>query len=165
MIPPPTRGTLAPVSPISAPGLAGEPNAVPERVVRACGRIAEALFHDGDAPPPAERIAWLEGDVRDFLGRATGRARLMFRLCVFVIVWLGPLWALSLPPLTRRSIASRIAVLERLERSPLGFAFFGAKALLCLMYYEHPDAARELGFDGHASGVARPASSLVRGKR
>ncbi len=159
------RGILAAVSPTPAPGLAGEPNPVPDRVVRACGRIAEALFHDGDAPPPAERVVWLEGDVRDFLGRATGRARVMFRLCVFVIVWLGPLWALSLPPLTRLSVAARIAVLERLERSPLGFAFFGAKALLCLMYYEHPDAARELGFDGHASGVARPASSLVRGKR
>ncbi len=159
------HGTLAPVSPSSAPGLAGEPNAVPDRVVRACGRIAEALFHDGEDSPPAERIAWLESDVRDFLGRATGRARVMFRLCVFVIVWFGPLWALSLPPLTRLSVAARIAVLERLERSPLGFAFFGAKALLCLMYYEHPDAARELGFDGHASGVARPASSLVRGKR
>ncbi len=165
MIGGPARDNLAPVSPSTAPGLAGEPSRVPEGVVRACGRIAEALFHDGIAPPPAERVAWLEGDVRDFLGRATGRARAMFRLCVFVVVWVGPLWALSLPPLTRLSVAGRIAVLERLERSPLGFAFFGAKALLCLMYYEHPDAARELGFDGHPAGVARPASSLVRGRR
>ena len=149
----------------AAPGLAGTPNAVPERVVRACARIAEALFHDGAAPPPAERIAWLEDDVRDFFGRATGRARFMFRLCVFVIVWVGPLWSLSLPPFTWLRVETRVEVLERMERSLLAFAFLGAKALLSLMYYEHPDAAREIGFDGHSSNVAVTPESLLRGKR
>ena len=149
----------------AAPGLVGTPSPVPERVVRASGRIAEALFHDGTSGPPAERIAWLEADVRDFLGRATGRARLMFRLCVFVIVWIGPLWALALPPFTWMSAERRVEVLERLERSALAFAFLGAKALLCLMYYEHPDAAREVGFDGHAASVAVTPASLLRGKR
>ena len=148
-----------------APGLVGPPSAVPERVIRASGRIAEALFHDGSSAPPADRIAWLESEVRDFLARSTGRARFMFRLCVFVIVWVGPVWALSLPPLTWMSPEARIAVLERMERSVLAFAFFGAKALLCLMYYEHPDAAREVGFDGHRASVAVTPLSAIRAKR
>lgn len=149
----------------AAPGLAGTPSEVPDRVIHASGRIAEALFHDGTSVPPADRIAWLEGEVRDFLGRATGRARFMFRLCVFVVVWLGPLWALSLPPLTWMKPARRVEVLEHMETGLLAFAFLACKALLCMMYYEHPDAAREVGFDGHPASVAVTPASLLRSKR
>jgi hypothetical protein len=34
-----------------------------------------------------------------------------------------------------------------MERSALGLAVFGAKAILCIVYYEHPDAAGAVGFD------------------
>jgi hypothetical protein len=159
------RASIAAVTNPAAPGLAGTPSEVPERVVRAVGRIAEALFHDGASSPSADRIAWLEDDVRDFLGRATGRARLMFRLCVFVVVWVGPVWALSLPPLTWMKPERRVAVLERMESSLLAFAFLAVKALLCMMFYEHPDSAREVGFDGHAASIAVTPASLVRSKR
>lgn len=152
------------VNPV-APGLAGTPSEVSDRVVRASGRIAEALFHDGVSAPPADRIAWLEDDVRDFLGRATGRARFLFRLCVFLVVWVGPLWAWSLPPLTWMNVERRIRVLERLEQSLLAFAFLATKALLCMMYYEHPDAAREVGFDGHPASIAKTPAALVRARR
>ena len=30
----------------------------------------------------------------------------------------------------------------------LGIALFAVKAILSMLYYEHPDAAREMGFDG-----------------
>ena len=159
------RANIVAVSQPIAPGLAGTPSPVPERVVRAVGRIAEALFHDGTSAPPADRIAWLCGDVRDFLGRATGRARFMFRLCIFVIVWVGPLWSFSLVPLTAMAIERRVEVLERMERGLLAFAFLGAKALLSMMYYEHPDAAREIGFNGHPSSIAVTPASLMRAKR
>ena len=57
---------------------------------------------------------------------------------------LGPLRALSAEDRTR--------ALETMERGPLGLAVFGAKAPLCFIYYEHPGAARAIGFDGACLG-------------
>lgn len=128
---------------------------VPRRVVESAAAVAEALFHDGKAPPPAARMAWLADELGDFLGRSGGRARLLFRLCLFVVSWIAPLLGGRCPPLRRLDVDRRLAILTRLEEGPLSAAFLGVKAILCILYYEHPDAAREAGFDGHQSGVAR----------
>jgi hypothetical protein len=39
-------------------------------------------------------------------------------------------------------------VLERLERGPLSMTVLGVKAMLSLVWYEHPRSARDIGFDG-----------------
>ena len=39
-------------------------------------------------------------------------------------------------------------MLERFEKSGFAPALLAVKALLSVHYYEHPDAAREVGFDG-----------------
>jgi hypothetical protein len=127
---------------------------LPARTARAASRIAEALFHDGERPPPAERLAWMEADLADHVGRAGPRAVLVFRLLVFVTSWVAPLFTGALPPLARLPVERRVEVLARVERSPFSLAFLAVKALLCIVYYEHPDAAREMGFDGHPSFVA-----------
>ena len=42
----------------------------------------------------------------------------------------------------------RIRVLDRMERSFAGALIVALKAALCIVYYEHPGAAAEIGFDG-----------------
>ena len=37
--------------------------------------------------------------------------------------------------------------LQTIEETPLSLALLGAKAILCIVYFEHPDAAREIGWD------------------
>lgn len=124
-------------------------------VTRAAMRVAEALFHDGERPPPADRLAWLEVELADFTQRAGPRARLLFRAALFALWWIAPLFAWTMPTFGRLPVARRIRVLERADRSALLSApFLAVKAILCILYYEHPDVAREIHFDGHASFVA-----------
>jgi hypothetical protein len=133
--------------------------------------LAEALFTTEDGPPPEARLAWLVDDLDDFLGRAGSRARLVYRLCLLAIAIVAPLMIGRFPPYRALSREQRTRALERMEKSTLGLAVFGAKAMLCILYYEHPDAARAIGHDGHCRrpsearsiGEARvPQASLAK---
>jgi len=110
--------------------------------------IAEALFTTDEGPPPEARLRWLCHEMGDFLSRAGGRARLVFAVALFLGTWMAPLWVMRLPPLSLLSRERRIEALDRLEASAIGTPLFALKAITSLIYYEHPDAAAELGFDG-----------------
>ncbi len=125
---------------------------LPGRSIRAARCVAETLFAREDGPPPAARLDWMTRDLADFFGHVTLRARLLFRACVATVYWLAPLLIAKLPPLSRLSIDDRVEALERLERTPLSMALLGAKAILCIVYYEHPDAADEIGWDQRCMG-------------
>jgi hypothetical protein len=125
----------------------GRPGLTP-RMRRATRALAEALFSTETGCPPADRLDWLEDEVDDFLAHAGPQARLVYRACLLGISSVAPVLVWRPPPLRRLPVKRRVRALERMERSPLGIAVFGAKALLCINYYEHPDAAREIGFDG-----------------
>jgi hypothetical protein len=126
----------------SDPALAVRPNTI--RAIRA---IAEATFATRTGPPPAARLEWLDGEVADFLARSGSRSRFLFAFMVFVVSAIAPLLIARLPPLRRLPLAERIVALSRLERR-FAEPLLAVKAILCLIYYEHPEAAREVGFDG-----------------
>lgn len=129
----------------SRPGL-------PPRTLRAARVVAEALFSTSDGPPPPERLDYLERDLADFFGHVTLRARLLFRACLATVFWLAPLVLGRLPTMSRLSLADRVRALETMEATPLSLALLGAKAILCIVYYEHPDAARAIGWDQQCKG-------------
>jgi hypothetical protein len=120
----------------------------PSRTASAASSLAEALFATDAGPPPAERMAWLARDLDDFLSHAGTRAGVVFRLALFAVSIMAPWFAGKLGPLGRLAVPDRILALSRLEQSPLGLSLFAVKAILCILYYEHPDAATEIGFDG-----------------
>lgn len=135
---------------------------VPDRVTGRAGlsprqlatarAVAEALFTtDAGAPEPA-RLDWLCEDLNDFVAQAGDRARLAFALCLLGIAILAPLLILRLPPFRALSRERRAEALERLERSPFALAVFGAKAMLCIVWYEHPASRAEIGHDGLCMG-------------
>ena len=91
------------------------------------------------------------------------RARVAYRLCLLAISIVAPLLILRLPPFRSLPPALRVRALERMERSALSLAVFGAKTTLCILYYEHPDGARHVGFDaGCAEPAMLPQQALVR---
>ena len=118
------------------------------RMLRAARALAEAIFSTEAGAPPADRLDWLVRELDDFLGHAGSRARLLVRLSIFAVSWLAPLLAFRLRPLRALPLPARIAALERLERSRAAMPLLATKAILSILYYEHPDAAREVGFDG-----------------
>ena len=117
--------------------------------------FAEAVFARHDGPPPQERLRWLVEDVDDFVAHLNTRSYLLFRLCLFVVTWVAPLLLLRFTRLASLPQDRRLQALEALERSPAALALFGARAIVSLVYYEHPDAAREIGWDQKCLTVVR----------
>ena len=72
----------------------------------------------------------------------------MFRLCVTAVALAAPWHIGRLSALHRLADDDRTRALERMERGPFGLAVFGAKAVLCILWYEHPEVARAVGYDG-----------------
>jgi hypothetical protein len=105
--------------------------------------IAEALFADASGPPPEDRLEWVTADFVDFVGRSPARARLILVSCVLALTWLAPLFVWRLGPLAWLDVERRAEALDRLERTPLGFAALGAKAILCMIWFEHPGVRRD----------------------
>ena len=114
--------------------------------------IIEAFFAGPEGPPPADRVAWVDADLADFMRHAGPRARLLLRVCIFILRWLAPLFAGRLPPIDRQPLQARIGILAHTEKGVLSLALLGLKALVCLIYYEHPESARAIGFDGGCLG-------------
>jgi len=110
--------------------------------------LAEAIFSTESGPPPAARLDWLMDELDDFLGRVGARGRVLLLLSFFDVSWLAPLVAFRFRPLRSLPLAARVDALERLERSRIAMPLLATKAILSVLYYEHPDAAREIGFDG-----------------
>jgi hypothetical protein len=105
--------------------------------------IAEALFAtDAGAPDPA-RVAWVCADFADFASRAAGRGRFVLLASVWFLTWLAPLVVWRFGPLSSLPLALRAEALERVESSAIGFIALAPKAMLCLMWFEHPDTQRE----------------------
>jgi hypothetical protein len=110
--------------------------------------IAEAMFQRTTGSAPAARLTLLATDIADLLRYTGTRARLLFQLCLWTVMWCAPLFIRRLPPLRKLPVNARIAALTQMEKSPLGAApLLAIKALLCTLYYEQPDAAREIGAD------------------
>lgn len=121
-----------------------------ERAMRAVVETVFARSGEGSelVPPPAERITWVCGEVDDFLARVTARSHALVLLSLFAVSVVAPLFVRRVGSLASLAPADRVHALERFERSMFAPALLAVKALVSVHYYEHPDAAREVGFDG-----------------
>ena len=126
------------------------------RIVRA---TAQALFFDGERDVPRARLDWLETELADYFEAISETARLAMRLGINTVE-LSPWLALRRPQrLSDLSVEARIRCLTYLEHSPvtpLAVVFFAVKIFLSSVYFEHPEAMVETGFDGLALQGERP---------
>jgi hypothetical protein len=129
------------------------PAPVPTGWKRALAAVAEAVFADEDGAPDRQRIYWVVDQTRQYAEDVGGKATLVFRLGLFATNWVAPLFAGKLPPMRRLSVADRVRALESYEASPLGLSLFAVKVFLSIPWFEHPDVAREVGFDGARKGT------------
>lgn len=117
----------------------------PPRSLETMLAMAEAIFSTSERPLPPDRLEYLRRELPDLLNRAAPRGRLMFRLGTFAISTIAPLLIGRLPPLRRLPLDVRIRALRKMEASAFVAALIAVRAVLCLVYYEHPDAAAEIG--------------------
>ncbi|MFK7989398.1 MAG: hypothetical protein AB8I08_25505 [Sandaracinaceae bacterium] len=128
-----------------APGLS-------KGALRSARVLAEGLFSTDEGPPPLARLDWMEQDLADFFGHTSRRAGWLFRACLVAVTVFAPLLIGRMPGLSRLSVEERVEALERMEQTPLSLALLAAKAILSLVYYEHPDASRAIGWDASCLG-------------
>jgi hypothetical protein len=121
---------------------------------RALWSVAEALFTTRSGAPPPARLAWLCDDLRDFLSHAGRRARMLFLFALWVCTWVAPFVVGLLPPFHARTLEQRTRILAHLEHGPMWQTpiILALKSILSILYFEHPDAAHEIGFDGACKG-------------
>lgn len=131
---------------------------VPPGMMTSLRAVAETIFAGHDAPPPKARIDWLLAEFEDYLDRAGSRPILIMRLALFAVTWLAPLFIGALPTLGRLPHARRVMALTRMEESFASAPVLAVKAFLCVLYYEHPDVQREVGYVGFG-GAEPPAGA------
>ena len=109
--------------------------------------VAEALFSD-DGPPPPDRIAWMCDELDEHLSCSGRRAGLVVGASLHAVSTLAPALVGCRPPFRRLDVRRRVKALQRMERLPgAALAILALKSLMCIVYYEHPDAAKVLGAD------------------
>ncbi|MHB8873150.1 MAG: hypothetical protein ACYC8T_05630 [Myxococcaceae bacterium] len=123
------------------------------RTIKTMQAIAEAIFASEAGPPPEDRIRWVCSEMDDVLAHAGTSARTLMRAATFAVAAAVPIFARRPIALEQLSLPARIEALEKMERSFAAAPLLAVKALLCILYYEHPDAAREIGYDGGCGEV------------
>ena len=107
--------------------------------------FAEALFSGPSGPPPSDRLDWLMDDLADFFEQSGPRVLAIFVGGVTAASIVAPALIGKLPPLRRLSIEDRWRALDRMEETPFGLPLLAVKAILCILYYEHPGSLRDIG--------------------
>lgn len=121
---------------------------VPRPLRPATRAFAEALFFTDAGAPDPKRIDWLLDELDDYLARSGTRAQLVFQGAITALQTLAPLSDGKPVPLTMLSPEARAKAIEKFEETALGLAVLGAKAMLCLIWYEHPEVRADIGIDG-----------------
>jgi hypothetical protein len=128
----------------SAVGAARPTGAPTARSVQTMMAIAEAAFSTEAGAPPADRIEWLRREYVDLMSRASGRGRFLFWAGAVVVSIAAPAMIGKLTAFRRLSLPERVAALRRFEAHPLGSILIALRAILCLLWYEHPGVARDV---------------------
>jgi hypothetical protein len=109
--------------------------------------LARGLYDRGQGVPE-ERAAWAVNDLGSFLEHAGRRTSLLLAVATLVLEWCPLFFIGAFSRMSRLSNERLSRYLERFDRSRLALVLMLPKALLSLVYYEHPDAIRETGYDG-----------------
>jgi hypothetical protein len=141
-------------------GADGSPGAAASRSgrhrisLRAARAFCEALFSADDrTAPPADRMDWLQGELDQLLCKTSWRPGGVYKLLLMLVCFVAPLYVRRLRPLWGLTIEDRVRALRRMERGSLAAVVLAAKAIMCLIYYEHPEVAREAGYTGGCAGA------------
>jgi uncharacterized protein (DUF2236 family) len=119
--------------------------------------LAEALWsRDGASGPPADRLAYFESDLSDFAFHLNTRARLLLLAGLATVTRVAPLLIGRFSRLGALPIDERIRAIHALERTPASLALFAVKAVLSIVWFEHPDNAREMGWDQRCLRAGAP---------
>jgi hypothetical protein len=74
------------------------------------------------------------------------------RVVAFFLALLAPLFVRRVGHVASLSLPARTVALQRMEAGPAAPLVLALKAVLCTVWYEHPEVAAEVGWTGHSTG-------------
>lgn len=125
--------------------------------------LIETLFATDEGSPPNGRVEWVLAEAEDLIRHSGPKLRLIFGLLLFFLNRIGPLLSLRFPSLGRLPLGERIELLTKMEHGIAAGPLLAVRALLAIVYYEHPDAANLIGFTGECL-VPREAETAVEAR-
>lgn len=124
------------------------------RQITVARAVAGAFFDDGSGSLPQERLDFAMRELRRVVSRAGYQTRLAFRFACLAIQF-APFLLGRLRRFSRLELPARQTLLRKLEPGLLGLVVVLFKNTLSIVYFEHPDALAETGYDGR--GMDGPA--------
>ena len=112
--------------------------------LRSIRAISEAIFSEDSEAMDQARLDWLVYQYDDFMSRAPAKQRLLFSLATTILSILSPLFILRPVGFSSLTHQDKIRALRKFESRPVGKLLIPVRAILCLIYYEHPHAAEQL---------------------
>ena len=125
--------------------------------------VAEAMFSE-DGEVEASRLDAHLDEVDAFVSSASKPLRAGLRFALFVVRIAPVLLFMHARRIESLSVEERVRVLSRLERSPfahLSLAFVGWRAVMTLVFYEHPVELATLGYASDERKVYKRRLALV----
>ena len=111
--------------------------------------MCEAVFSTHNGPPPANLLDYVVTTFDSSISHSGFRSRIVFGFALMAISLIAPVLIWRFPGLRRLSLADRVRAISRMEDSPLLAApVLAVKAIICIAYYEHPEAQQVVGFQG-----------------
>lgn len=130
--------------PLPSPVGERRPNgALGRRTLETLIAVGEALFSKGGAPPPQERMAFLRSETADYMARGGPLLRLQITIAALVVSVVAPLYLGRLGTTRGLPLERRVRALSSMEHGAGAPLLIAVRALLCMIYYEHPDAAAD----------------------
>lgn len=127
------------------------------------GAVAEAMFSQ-DGEVDRGRLDAHVGAVDAFISHASKPVRFGLRLALFVVRIAPVLLFVRMRMLESLSVDERVSVLRRLERSrfaKLSLAFVGWRAVMTMVFYEHPAELASVGYASDERKVYKRRLALV----
>ena len=121
---------------------------------RAIRGAAEAFFTDPEEPADRgadARMAWLVEDADDMVSHGSTQLQTGLRIAI-VVLELLPIFVVGrLALASSLTLDERVHFLRKIETGPITFLALlvvAWKTLLTVLYFEHPEAAPRMGYDG-----------------
>lgn len=121
-------------------------------LVRTARAVAESLFSAPDRIAPPARLDWVAAELEDIAFHAGPRGLLIMRLAAFALAVIAPLFVRRVGHVAALPLPARTVALERMEHSFLAPLVMALKAVLCTVWYEHPEVAAEVQWTGYSTG-------------
>ena len=117
--------------------------------LRTLRAVCEAVFSTNEGPPAPHLLDYCVTQFAISIAHSGFRSRVVFGMALLAMAVIAPVLIFRFPGLHRLPLPDRVRALTKMEESAvLAAPVLAVKAIICICFYEHPDAQKAVGFTG-----------------